>query len=124
MLNTLQQRLNASRRYLSILAGSPALQSPTVYFAQKRKNLALLSSRMVSAQKLSVSRCKQRFMTNTAKLDAMSPLKVLTRGYAMTKADDGTVIRSASQVARGDHLHILLGDGTVKAQAIDVKENQ
>lgn len=124
MQNTLQQRLTASRRHLSILAGSPALQSPMVYFSQKRRNLTMLANHLVSAQKLSVSRCKQRFMTNTAKLDAMSPLKVLTRGYAMTQAADGTVIRSASQVARGDHLHILLGDGTVKAQAIDVKENQ
>ena len=122
MLNTLQQRLNASRRYLSILAGSPALQNPTVYFAQKRKNLALLSSRMVSAQKLSVSRCKQRFMTNTAKLDAMSPLKVLTRGYALAHTDDGTLLKSVNQVEAGDRIVVDLSDGKLTASVLE-KEN-
>ena len=124
MLNTLQQRLTAARRHLSILAGSSALQSPTVYFTQRRKNLSLLGNRLVSAQKLSVSRCKQRYLTNTAKLDAMSPLKVLTRGYAMAQNTEGTVVRSVNQVTSGEKIHILLSDGTVESQVLGVKENK
>ena len=124
MLNTLQQRLTAARRHLTILAGSPALQSPTVYFTQRRKNLSLLGNRLVSAQKLSLSRCKQRYLTNTAKLDAMSPLKVLTRGYAMAQNTEGTVVRSVNQVTSGEKIHILLSDGTVESQVLGVKENK
>lgn len=124
LLNTLRQRLAGARRHLSILSGSPALQSPDVYFSQRRKGLLLLDNRLISAQKLSVSRNKQRYLAATAKLDAMSPLKVLTRGYAMAQNAEGTVVRSVSQVTKGDHIHILLSDGSIEAQAIDIKENK
>jgi len=123
MLNTLQNKLSASRRQLNILSGSPALQSPTVYFLQRKKSLVLLGNRLVSAQQRSVSRCKERFLSNTAKLDAMSPLKVLSRGYAVTQNAEGTVVRSVSQVSVSDKLHIMLSDGIVESQVIEVKEN-
>ena len=83
-----------------------------------------MGNRLLSAQKLTVSRCKQHFLTATAKLDAMSPLKVLTRGYAMAQNGDGSVIRSIQQVTTGEHLHILLSDGSVETQVVGVKENK
>ena len=45
----------------------------------------------------------------------MSPLKVLTRGYAMAQGEDGAVLRSVSQVEAGDRLHIRVSDGTIHA---------
>ena len=51
----------------------------------------------------------------TAKLDAMSPLKVLSRGYALAAKADGTLVRSASQVAPGDRLSITLHEGSITA---------
>ncbi len=124
MLNIMQQRLSGARRQLGILSGSPALQSPDVYLAQRRKNMLALGDRLLSAQKLSISRCKQRFLSSTAKLDAMSPLKVLTRGYAMAQNEDGNVVRSVGQVTTGDRIHILLSDGKLESQVIGIKENE
>ena len=50
-----------------------------------------------------------------AKLDAMSPLSVLRRGYSITKTEDGTVLRDASVTSPGSALTITLQSGSVHA---------
>ena len=56
------------------------------------------------------------------RLDAMSPLKVLARGYAIaTRASDGRAVREASEVARGDRVHVRVGAGSFDADVIDVE---
>ena len=124
METALLQRLKNARRQLDILSGSPALQSPDVYLSHRRKSLSHLSDRLISAQSQTVSRGKQRFLTATAKLDAMSPLKVLTRGYAMAQNEQGTVLRSVRQVTVGEKIHIMINDGTLESKVSGIKENK
>jgi exodeoxyribonuclease VII large subunit len=53
----------------------------------------------------------------------MSPLKVLTRGYAMAQTPSGEVVRSVTQVQSGDMINISFSDGKLCATVTDVKEN-
>ncbi len=123
MAAALQRQLKAARRHLHVLAESQALKSPTGYLDQKKKSLKLLENRLLSAQIQGIQRKKQRYIGLTAKLDAMSPLKVLTRGYAMTQKEDGAVVRSVSQVSTGEPIRISLSDGQLCATVTDRKEN-
>ena len=59
----------------------------------------------------------------TAKLDAMSPLKVLTRGYAMAQNDHNELVRSVTQVKTGDQMYISLSDGILTTTVTDIKES-
>ena len=61
-------------------------------------------------------------MALTAKLDAMSPLKVLTRGYSMTQTENGAVMKSVQQAKIGEQITVTLCDGSVTANVTDVKE--
>ena len=70
-----------------------------------------------------INRNNQRYIALTAKLDAMSPLKVLTRGYAMAETADGEVVRSVKQVKTGDSINVSFSDGSLRATVTDVKEN-
>ena len=123
MATAMNRQLKAARQHLNVLSASPALRSPTGYLEQKRVGLDHLRDRLIAAQGRCVDRKRQRFIGLTAKLDAMSPLKVLSRGYAMTQTADGTVVRSVRQVEMGSHLKISLSDGFVTAAVTDVKEN-
>lgn len=123
MASAFNKQIIAARRHLNILAASPALRSPTGYLDQKRQILERVRDRMLSAQMRSIDRKKQDFIGLTAKLDAMSPMKVLTRGYAMTQSDSGDVIRSVRQIAMGDSIRISMSDGVLRATVTDVKEN-
>ena len=120
----LLKQLKSARQRLDILSASPALQSPLQYLNQHRKNLVLISKRLESSQLRLVNRCKERFLTQTAKLDAMSPLKVLTRGYAMVQGENGTVLKSVQQSKIGDTVSVRISDGTLQAQVTDVKEHK
>ena len=120
---SMQRRLLAAKKHLNTLAASNALQSPTKYVEHRRNALKLSESRLYAAQQRITSTKKQHFMSLTAKLDAMSPLKVLTRGYALVLDQKGNVLRSVKESTPGDHINIKLCDGTLAAQIIGEKEN-
>lgn len=119
----LHRQLGASRRQLEILSASPALKSPAAYLQQRSKVLDLLRSRLVSAQNSNISRRKQQFLTCTAKLDALSPLKVLTRGYALVQVGEGSILRSVKQASEGDDISVRISDGQITARVRSIKEN-
>lgn len=123
MATALTQRIRAARRHLNTIAASSGLQSPVQYISQRRKSLELLQSRFVSAQQQIVSRKRQNHVALTAKLDAMSPLKVLTRGYAMVQTPEGDVVRSVQQVNKGDTVAVRISDGVINATITEAKEN-
>lgn len=123
MISLLTRQLRAARQHLNVLSAAPALVSPTGYLDQKRQKLELLRSRLAAGQTQSLERRKRLFVELTAKLDAMSPLKVLTRGYAMAQDERGQVIRSVTQVSAGDRLTVRLSDGSIDATVTDRKEN-
>ena len=118
----LNRQLKAARQHLDVLSKSPALRSPDSYLEQKKKDLTLLQNRLVSAEQNAIQRRQQHFIGLTAKLDAMSPLKVLTRGYAMAQTEEGEVLRSVSQVNEKDTITVTLSDGRITA-AVTGKEN-
>ena len=122
MTTALTRQIKGARQHLKVLSASPALQSPAGYLNQKRKNLELLKNRMGAAENNILHRRKQAYIGLTAKLDAMSPLKVLTRGYAMAQTESGEVLRSVTQVHPGDAITVTVSDGAFHAVAVD-KEN-
>lgn len=123
ILHSIEQKLNASRKHLKMLSSSGALLSPEKYISQRRGDLQLCSSKMFLAYKNILDQKKQMFISCTAKLDAMSPLKVLTRGYSMTHTKEGELIRSIQDVKIGDAIQIRLADGTVEAHVMNIKES-
>ena len=123
MVTALQRQLKASYDRLKILSESPALQSPQGYLEQRCKSVELLKNRLTAAQSAVLNHHNQRFLTLAAKLDALSPLKVLTRGYAVVQETSGEIVRTVKQANTGDALEITLRDGTISATITQIKEN-
>ena len=122
MAAALARQLKASRQRLEMLANRPSMQKPTGYLEQKEKALELLKNRLVSAQTQMLNRERHRYVASVSKLDAMSPLKVLTRGYAYAQTEDGTVLKSVDQVEAGQQITVSLSDGRLSATVMK-KEN-
>ena len=123
MLTALSRQVKGERQRLLTLSASPALQSPVGYLNQRRQSLQLFSNRLIAAQTQNVERKNRHCVQLAAKLDAMSPLKVFTRGYSMTRTRDGSILRSVTQVQPGDPITVSLTDGSVHAVVTDEKEN-
>ena len=123
MAASLNRQLMSARKHLSILAGSKALQSPEAYLNQRREALQAMKLHLTAVQQKNIDRNKQNFIKLTAKMDAMSPLKVLTRGYAIAEKTDGTVIKSVRSINRGERFLVRLTDGSISAEVTATKEN-
>ena len=122
MVSAMNRRIKAAGQHLRVLSESPTLKSPESYILQRKKTLEILQNRLISAQNHQINLHTKRFIAMTAKLDAMSPLKVLSRGYAMAQQEDGRMIRSVDDVAAGDTIRVTLENGYLKATVNEVKE--
>lgn len=122
MAASLGRMLKAAKQHLNALSASAVLVSPTGYLEQKEKNLALLMNRLAAAQNQTLAQSRQRYVGIVAKLDAMSPLKVLSRGYSVVRDSDGNILRSAAQTATGKPITITLASGKLYAEVTRKEE--
>ena len=105
------QSINRLRQRLDTLSKSRVMRQPDAYLQQQELHLEMLRQRLEHSGEVVLARNRQRFERTAAKLDALSPLKVLGRGYAMITRED-SVIRETAQLAPGDAITVSLSDGT------------
>ncbi len=117
------RRLNQARQRLEKLAASPVMGRPEGYLQQRHLQLELLRQRLEQGGEACLQQCRQRYAQTAAKLDALSPLKVLGRGYAMLTLD-GAVVRSVTQLGQGDQVTAALEDGAVQCQVVSVQRRK
>ena len=105
--------LEREDRRLKSVSQKRALTDPTAFLQDRKIYLDFIQQKLASAARQTLEGDSRRFAQLTAKLDAMSPLKVLGRGYAMAQSEDGTVLRTSRQVSVGDKVQVRLGEGTL-----------
>lgn len=116
--------VQARRAQLQTLAASRAMRSPAAVIAEKQMRIDELSVRMHGAADLLLERKKQTLGGYVGKLEALSPLAVLQRGYAVAQNGQGAVTTSADAFVPGEPITIRFSDGTVSAVVQDIKKEQ
>ena len=99
------------RKRLEELGSRRVMRSPTGFIDQRRLELDSIRLRLDSAASARLNREKQRFASLAAKLDALSPLKVLGRGYSIALDSEGRAVKEAGQLRPGDRLSLRLSKG-------------
>ncbi len=94
------------------------------FFPSRTNGLDRARRALATAMRTRLQRSNERFRTLTETLDALSPLAVLERGYAVCRRADGTVVRSASDVHLGADIQVVLQQGELKARVTGLKEDQ
>ena len=111
MLQSEAARLETLRKRLDTLASKRVMKDQMAYVQDKRMELLHLQQRLGDLSAGQISRKRERFSALAASLDAMSPLKVLGRGYAVARSEAGEILKSAGDVNIGDHIQVKLGQG-------------
>lgn len=106
-----ERRLELLRQRLRRLSERPVLRSPEGSLQQKELLLELLRQRLERAAVSAVEQEQRRFAALSGRLDALSPLKVLARGYAVATRQ-GQVLHSVEQLSPGEEIRLRLSDGT------------
>ena len=115
------KRLAALRTKLDSISGKRVMQDPAASIDNRRIELDRSRDRLVSAQEHILSEKKHEFVRLTAALNAMSPLKVLSRGYSITTGSGGKNIKSVNEIHAGDKLTVRLADGTARCTVDNVE---
>ena len=124
MGQALDGKLKLSRQRLARLAASRVLQNPMNYLQDRRLVLDHLQKQLASGMRETVSRKKQKLVAFASAMDAMSPLKVLARGYSMTKDSKGQVVTDAAALYPGDEITVTFRSGQLQATVKDIQGGQ
>ncbi len=119
--NVLNRLKNSAQRIIEsrklVLAGcidKPSFKNPLIKIADKKITLDNLAHRFEMAENVCLERKKQLLSAGISKLDALSPLGTISRGFAIASGDSG-IIKSVKQVKSGDEINIAVSDGRFDA---------
>lgn len=90
--------------------------------AAARRGLEAQERRLDEDARGRYDRARHRLALAAGRLEALSPLGVLARGYALARGPDGRVLRRADQVRPGDELSLRLAEGELRARALGAEE--
>jgi exodeoxyribonuclease VII large subunit len=117
-------RLAAERLRLKRLRERRVLQAPEAYLDELRLTLDHAADRLRSAQGALIASRRTAFAAKAAALDAMSPLKVLGRGYAIASGERGQLVRSSRDVQPGEKLRLRLKEGSLECRVLSGSDTE
>lgn len=118
----MDKRLKQMHTELENLRSKRVLRDAGAYIDDRRMELDHLRDKLVSSMESGLGGKKREQVRLAAALDAMSPLHVLTRGYAVASDDKGVIITSTSMIRKGSRLHLKLSDGSADCTVENVNE--
>ena len=121
--SVLSAMIAARREKLSYFAGSRALTNPMAFIDDKKMQTAMVGERLMHFTEQSVNAKKAAMQSLCAKLSAMNPLAVLSRGYSAVYGKNGGVVKSIRDVQPGDEIRVETGDGTIDATVSAAEPN-
>jgi len=117
--NTIQANLSRARQKLDSISKMGVLSSPDRLLDERRMNVLYCSEKLQRQASEALSGGKIRFAGIAEKLSALNPLGIISRGYSAVTGESGEVIRSASQLKKGDSVKIRFYDGYAEAEIRD-----
>lgn len=121
MSTAIQRMFTEKRARLARLASSRVLANPKNYLQDRRMLLDYHQRSLVNAMNILLARQQKGIAAVAASLDALSPLKVLSRGYSIAKDQDGVVISSVKQTCPDMQFCLRVTDGEIPCR-VDRKD--
>lgn len=112
----LQGRIRQQRLRLSALVTRGPLSRPEAAFAAHRTRLDHAAARLEGAGRARGSEARARWVAVAGRLEALSPLSVLSRGFAVARRPDGAIIRRPPDAPIGEPIEVLLKEGRLQAR--------
>lgn len=116
LIKSMRAELNQWKLSLQALASK--LKNPKDRINDLRIRFDDWNERLISAMKRSVERRKEKLQRVEASLNALSPLRVLDRGYSLVYAQDGTLLKEASKTKAGAEIRVQFSKGSVSAEVL------
>ena len=116
-----ERRLKLIRQQVEKLQSARVLQNPKNYLEDRRLLLDFQQNKLTAAMRQLVLKKQQDFVARRTALETMSPLKVLSRGYAMTRDSAGRVVTDAAALKPSEIITVTLRNGEVDAAVREIR---
>lgn len=116
----LQSLVKTRRQKLESLMLSRVLTTARAVTDERRMLLDYLMKSFSSSARMLTVNARRHLAAETARLNALSPLSVLSRGYAAVTDDEGVIVKKAKHLKKGDHIGVRFSDGTVKCDVLSL----
>ena len=120
----LDSNIKMKRERVLQLSDRRALKSPGYIVDDKRLSLENVSSKLDYSLNLALNARSQRFARVTAKLEALNPMSVISRGYSAVFTDKGKLVKSVDEINVGDSFTFRTLDGTVDGRVTDKRKGK
>ncbi len=120
----MEKSLRVAAQRLDALRNKRVLTEPGAFLDSRRLDLDRLRDRLLASEERQLAEKRQRFVKLGASLDAMSPLRVLSRGYALATGREGKPLRSVRGLAKGDEITVRFQDGQAACRVEQVQEGE
>lgn len=123
MTRSVLAQITERRARLDAIASKRIMSSPYEYLNERSLLLSMQEQRMTSAMAALLAEKRKQYVHLAATMDAISPLKVLSRGYSMVQGEQG-VVKRAADVAPGDRLTVRFSDGRADCLVQSVEKEE
>jgi exodeoxyribonuclease VII large subunit len=113
--SALERGFRRARTTLTQLEVRVARRDPALRLSEDRRRLSALQSRLTAARSLAFTPAQRRLARAASQLDALSPLRVLERGYALVYGPDGQLLRDATDAQPDTRITAQLARGRLSA---------
>lgn len=124
MKRAMVQKCNNAKLRLSALSNQYQRASPLHKIERHQEQLTRLEQQLISAAHNHITAIKNRYQTAVAKLDIVSPMATISRGYSISSTLEKSIVRSVTDVSVGDDIHTLVSDGSFIATIKEVKNQK
>ncbi len=123
MIHALSADFHRKRSQLALLSSRLLTQDPTRKLIEKKERVKWLTQQLATVMAFQLERKQGKLQRLATLLDAVSPLSILARGYAIAKEKpSGIVIRNAAQVKKGDAIQVLLHKGKLDCEVTKTED--
>ncbi len=120
----MDKRLKQMRGEIETLRARRVLRDAGAYLDDRRIELDRLRDKLGAVMESELGRKKHEQVRLAAALDAMSPLRVLTRGYSVASDENGVIVTSTDMIRKGSRLRLRLSDGSADCMVESVKKEK
>lgn len=122
LITALVSGIEGAKKSLENLMSREVLKNPAATYNLRRMEIDSFEMRLENAYMNMLSKNKEKFVKNVSKLDALSPLKILKRGYLVANDEKGEQLSSAKNLKNGDRINISFCDGKAKCEILEVEK--
>lgn len=120
----LRQRLRNAQQTVDLLASRPVLTRPVDALLRQRTRVMELALRLPRPVERRLESARHQALQSSARLEALSPLSILNRGYSISMSPQGRVLRSVAEAAVGETVLTRLTDGSLTSQVVAIQYDE